>query len=294
MKKSFIVLSLSAALTLAACSSESTNLTPADQPQSSEAAAPRLIGSWEGKAEGKDEVAYTAGIYKDKIVVEWNLDEHGSPVYWVGTFDPTVEDGVVTSQIDHAATETALMASSDETKDFTVDGDEITFPVSVQDFQTTITLTKTNDTPPSLNPTAPSDATTSFFDGTLETSALKIAITDHRIIQPGEEGNSYGDKPIIAFFYDITNKTEKNVTVDDFGFYFDAVQDNDPNVVNELEFATYDVDGQFEKQMQKIKKDGTASGSRAFALDDETTPVDLIAHGFGSETEIGRVTYPLD
>lgn len=139
---------------------------------------------------------------------------------------------------------------------------------------------------------SPSEST--FDSDVLSTPELTIEITDIRTIAPGEEGNSYGDKPVIAFWYDTTNLTDKdtNPTMAWIS-HFSAYQDNDPNAVNKIDVASLP-DSQFlDTQMETIKKDGTVPNATAYELDDETTPVELVAAtGFGT-SEIGRITYNL-
>ena len=141
--------------------------------------------------------------------------------------------------------------------------------------------------------TAPA-AEASFVDGILTTRDVKIAITDHRIIQVGEPGNEYGSKPVLAFWYDITNvASESPVTSSNWIFLFQAIQDNDPNAVNKLDVGMLPDDAFLESQMQEIKVGGTIQSAISYELDDLTTPVDLIASENLGMTEIGKITYNL-
>lgn len=146
----------------------------------------------------------------------------------------------------------------------------------------------------------PEDASTSdstFKDGVLTTSEMKIEITDHKIIAVGKKGNEYGTKPVIAFWYNITNLTDKDVDRDvspmDFIFAITAFQDNNPNAENKLEVGGLPDDKFLETQMEKIKKGGTVANAIAFELDDTKTPVDLVASNDLGMTEIGTITYKL-
>jgi len=139
---------------------------------------------------------------------------------------------------------------------------------------------------------APAAAT--FTDGVLAAEDVTITITDSRTIQVGEAGNEYGSGPVIAFWYDITNKqSERDVTPTDWVFYFKAFQDNDPNVENELMVALLP-DQQFQDtQLENIKVGGTTASAVAYELTDTTTPVDLIASTDFGRTEIGTATFTL-
>lgn len=140
---------------------------------------------------------------------------------------------------------------------------------------------------------APAAAT--FVDNVLTAEDVTITITDTKTIAVGEPGNEYGDAPVIAFWYDITNKqSAREVTPNDFLFYFNAFQDNDPNVLNKLQVAALPDEQFLESQMAKIKEGGTASNAVAYTLSDTTTPVDLVASTDFGQTEIGKATFTLN
>lgn len=144
----------------------------------------------------------------------------------------------------------------------------------------------------SSEPSESEESESSFVDGVLTTPEVKIVITDHKIIPAGQEGNEYGDKPVIAFWYEITNLTDKDVDPTEWIFLISAYQDNNPNAENELDIGSLPDDRFLDSQTETIKKGGTVENAMAYELDDETTPVDLVASElFGDE--IGRVTYNL-
>lgn len=133
-----------------------------------------------------------------------------------------------------------------------------------------------------------------FKDGVLTTPEVKIVITKHKVIPVGAKGNEYGDKPVIAFWYEITNFTGKDTSPMEWIFEFTAYQDNNPNAENELDVAGLPDDRFLDSQTENIKKGGTVENAVAYELDDVTTPVELVANdslGFGDD--LGRVTYEL-
>lgn len=134
----------------------------------------------------------------------------------------------------------------------------------------------------------------SFADMVLTTPDLTIEITDVKTIPAGETGNEYGDEPVIAFWYDTTNLTDDDITPSNWLFLFTAIQDNDPNAVNELQVAALPDDEFLESQMQTIKEGGTVSSAVAYELTDTTTPVQLVASDDLGMTEIGSMTFNLD
>ena len=139
---------------------------------------------------------------------------------------------------------------------------------------------------------SPEKGSPTFENGVLTTPDLKIEITRYKIIKAGQQGNEYGDKPVIAFWYKTTNLTDDDVSPMDFLFYFSAYQDNNPNAENELEVGSLPDDRFLESQMENIKNGGTVENAVAYELDDLVTPVDLVAsEAFGDD--IGKATYKL-
>jgi hypothetical protein len=132
----------------------------------------------------------------------------------------------------------------------------------------------------------------SFEDGVLTTPELKIQITRHKIIEVGQKGNEYGNKPVIAFWYKTTNLTDADVSPMDFLYYFTAYQDNNPNAENEIGVASLPDDRFLDTQTENIKKGGTVENAMAYELDDLVTPVDLVATE-GLDDVIGKATYKL-
>lgn len=139
-----------------------------------------------------------------------------------------------------------------------------------------------------------SDAT---FDGTiLKGNSYTVKITSHKIIQPGEKGNEYSEKPVIAFWYDTMvapdyDNSEPIKPSFAWIMNFKAIQDNDPNKVNELKMGSLPDEQFLKSQTAEIKPGGTVSNAVAYELSDETTPVTLIAESFGKE--FGKTTINL-
>lgn len=131
-----------------------------------------------------------------------------------------------------------------------------------------------------------------FKDNEVKIEDLKIKITDTKIIQPGEKGNEYGEKPVIAFWYDTTNLSDKDIDPSTAWIaVFTAIQDNNPNAVNELEMGALPDENHLDSQMEAIKKDGTVSNSVAYELDDLETPVTLVATKGVLGEELGKQDY---
>lgn len=75
---------------------------------------------------------------------------------------------------------------------------------------------------------------------------------------------------------------------------FEAIQDNDDNMVNKLQVGSLPDDRHLDTQMNTIKKDGTVENSIAYELYDQVTSVTLKASKGISGEEIGTHDYKLD
>ncbi|WEV54235.1 DUF5067 domain-containing protein [Leuconostocaceae bacterium ESL0723] len=106
-----------------------------------------------------------------------------------------------------------------------------------------------------------------------------IKVTEYKIIQPGQPGNQYGKKPVIAFWYTTTNHTDKDLTPMNAWIVSASpkvIQDNDKNKENTLKMGSLPDDKFLESQSQNIKKDGTVEDAMAYELTDDHTPVKMI------------------
>lgn len=145
------------------------------------------------------------------------------------------------------------------------------------------------------SPAASGKSGSSFKDGVLITSKMKIEITSHRVIAVGQPGNEYGDKPVLAIVYNTTNLTDSAVDpTTAWIFAFKAVQDNDPNAVNTLDLGSTPDTKYLDSQTQSIKQGGTVENAIAYQLDDTTTPVKLTAKDGLVGDDLGSVTYSVN
>lgn len=144
-------------------------------------------------------------------------------------------------------------------------------------------------------PEAEEPAGATFQDGVLTTPDMTITVTDYRVIQPGAQGNEYGDTPVLAIWYDTTNlgTSDREVSpVTEFVVSFEAYQDNDPNLVNKLGVGMLPDSAFLDSQTAAIKPGGTVPNAVAYELSDLTTPVELAAIYGGDE--VGRMTFNLN
>jgi len=154
MKKLIAPIALTLALALTGCSGADTTSTGAadskpttdSKPAAEAPQAPDLAGAWKQSNPASESSYQQARITADTITVEWVSDGGDTTsTYWVGTFEaPADATGPYTwtSQRDVAATESALLASTDDTKDFTYEGDTISYKVSALGTTTKVKLQK--------------------------------------------------------------------------------------------------------------------------------------------------------
>lgn len=133
-----------------------------------------------------------------------------------------------------------------------------------------------------------------FKNNVCETKDMKIEITDMKVIQPGATGNEYGEKPIIAFWYKVTNKSGEEI--DPTSAWIDtfrAFQDTDANQVNELDVGLAPDESYLDTQSEVIKKGGTAENAMSYELDDSETPVILKASDVNTNKKLGQIKYEI-
>lgn len=103
---------------------------------------PDLTGSWIETTDS--DAKMSAEITSGTIEVYWSADETRA-LYWSGTYAAPTEAGTYTwsSVNNHDKTDSALLASGDDTKDFTYNSDgEITFDVTAMGVTKTVHLAK--------------------------------------------------------------------------------------------------------------------------------------------------------
>ncbi len=114
--------------------------------------APDLTGVWDN-AGAADTFSQEAAIAGSVITINW-IPQDGSSdpmVYWIGTFDAPSSDGKHewTSKRDREQTDNELMASSDDTKEFTYENGTISYEVEAMGEVRMLELTQTSTTSPS-------------------------------------------------------------------------------------------------------------------------------------------------
>lgn len=126
---------------------------------------------------------------------------------------------------------------------------------------------------------------------TAVTSECTIAITDYRVLKPGEGANAYGSDHVIVFDYDMTNTAGTRMTpAVEWPIIVTVIQDNNPNAINTLTPAIL-MDNSATALMQEIKAGGTVHCSQGYTLTDTTTPVTLTFRNGVAGGELGSMTF---
>jgi len=149
---------LVAALGLTGCSSSDPADSPAPDSDAGSSSAPSeevtpeavvapdLAGTWKQTNSGSDDAYQAAVISADTITINWVSDGGDTEsIYWVGTFTPPADDAspyTWTSTRDAAATDSAMLASTDDSKDFTFEDGEVSYKASAMGTTTTVRLAK--------------------------------------------------------------------------------------------------------------------------------------------------------
>ncbi|KGL45643.1 hypothetical protein EP56_03805 [Listeriaceae bacterium FSL A5-0209] len=134
----------------------------------------------------------------------------------------------------------------------------------------------------------------SFKENILKNDDIELTITNHKIIPVGQKGNEYGDKPIIAFWYNVKNVSGNEVDPStSWILNIKAFQDNNSDTINELNIGMLPDEQFTDSQMENIKKGGTAKNAVSYELDDETTPVELVYANMVSDEEYGRLKFEI-
>lgn len=134
---------------------------------------------------------------------------------------------------------------------------------------------------PTQEPTEePTPAAT--FDGTVyEDDEARIEIIGYEILEVGSEYNKYGDVPLICFKYTVTNLSGGDISAaSKWMFNFRAYQDNNPNFLNALDIGMQSNADYYDTEYEQIKKGGTVENVITYELDDEETPVTLVAKDY--------------
>lgn len=144
----------------------------ADAPTEEKVEAPVLTGVWQSTDDS--DFVQRATISDTTMIIDW-VPQDGSEdsmLYWAGTFTAPETEGMHTwtSTNDHSLTGSELLASSEDTKEFTYEDGKISYGVSALGESGTVTLEQTSTEVPA-GAEAPAEA-----DGEVEVLESGIAV----------------------------------------------------------------------------------------------------------------------
>jgi predicted small secreted protein len=153
MKKSILVPIVIAAFVLTGCASgsgaangDSSNGSSATAEEAPPAEPLDLSGEWKQTNSNSADSYQAATISGDVITINWVNDaESTSALYWVGTYEAPTEDTDTytwTSAGDVAQMDNAIMASQDDSKDFTYEDGKLMYELTALGVTMTVEMEK--------------------------------------------------------------------------------------------------------------------------------------------------------
>lgn len=154
MKKKILTAMIAAALLAMLTACGGTTSADTGSAQNTNAASQKaeekkpadLTGDWKQVNSSSDDSYQQATISGDTIEIYWVSDGGDTKsLYWAGSFEaPTTADEPYSweSKNDHDKTDSALLASTDDTKKFTYEKNQISYEASALGTTTTIRLEK--------------------------------------------------------------------------------------------------------------------------------------------------------
>lgn len=133
MNKKLIASTLTLALTMLVTGCSQGSVTGSSNPRSSQESAPNLVGDWKQENPGTSGPTQSAKITATTIEINWILDDDTTAIYWIGSFDAPEEDKKYTWTSVKAADKTAsaMLASGDDTKEFTYEAGVISYSSTI-------------------------------------------------------------------------------------------------------------------------------------------------------------------
>lgn len=238
----------------------------ATQEATTEAHPTDLTGTWQ--SENNDGSYQEAIITDSSIEINWVSDDTES-IYWIGTYTaPTeaVDEYSWTSERDKERTDNALLASTDDTKEFTYKNDTISYEASAMGTTATIELKKVSN-----------DISRAK---TVDESGEPVSTTVDKINVDNSEGTltyskyemaeDYDGNPAIIVYFDYTNKKD-DASSAQMTFYPQIFQNG-----VECEMGFYpDENEAIENASKDIQKGTTLNIAFIYTLQDNESPVTL-------------------
>lgn len=301
MKKKMVtvLLVLCLAGSMGACGNSSESSQKETSQQEEEKEPLDLTGTW--TEEGEHDTYQEAVITDDTIEINFISDNESSRfLYWSGTYETPSEDineYVWTSKRNAEKTDTALLASPDDTKDFTYKDGKISYEVSMMGTTTTVNLVQTSeDLPDYYTDTeteietvdVPEKSTVTYENDTLTTEEATIKITGYEVVSNERSSIPY----TLVISCDFTNNsTELLQPGDIWNIYFALTQETESAVKRLGNSGSLPKDSSYQdaKDMfyADIKPDATVQIVCTYAIEDISYPVTLTVSDNYGENVLG-------
>lgn len=278
------------ALSFAACSgkgNKSAKNTVTSENKREEKKEPTdLTGTW--KSEEVDGSYQEAVITDDTIEINWISDDGNTKsIYWIGSYEApkeSVEQYDWTSVRNKEKTDTAILASGDDSKKFTFEENAISYEVSALGTTTTMRLVQSSkDIPQALN-------NSTFTNDTLATEEATIKITGTQVIPTDQSYCPY----LLILTYDFTNNADNLLQPENtWHKYFTLTQETEATVETLRNPGSLPTSSEYNEadklRYTDVKPGATIQTIQTYAIYDVSHPVSLAVTDEQSGKELGVI-----
>lgn len=257
-----------------------------------------LTGTW--TQENAGDSYQEAVITNDTIDIYWISDSDSTrSIYWAGTYEAStesVDEYEWTSERDTDKTDMALLASSDDTKDFTYKDGKISYEVSMLGTTTTMRLVQTSeDLPDYFTDTeteietvdVPEKSTVTYENDTLTTEEATIKITGYEVVSDERSSVPY----TLVISCDFTNNSAELLRPDSVWSMHCILTQETENTVETLNGGPLPSDSLYRELYDMyhtdIKPGATVQIANTYGIEDISRPVTLTIYDSYRENVIG-------
>lgn len=293
-----ILLALCLAGTMGACESSSGSPKENASSQEAEKEPLDLTGTW--TQENASDSYQEAVITDDTIEIYWiSESESMRSVYWSGTYTAPSDDAPEYSWTSEGYSEKmdmALLASQDDTKEFTYKDGKISYEVSMMGTTKTVDLVQTSEDVPDYYTDAENEATTvdvpeeptvTFENDTLSTEEATIKITGFEVVS-----NEHSSIPYtLVISCEFTNNGTEILRPDNiWNPHFVLTQETD-STIEQLDGGPLPSDSPYREAHEMFRTDikpgATLQIANTYGIEDISHPVTLTVYDRYKENVIG-------
>lgn len=281
-RRLLLLLTAVAVFALASCGGEEESApAPEQEIQQEELSEPvDLAGMWKMTNGNQDAAAsMEAKIADGNIEIVWVIDGEASGwdewLYWSGSYIAPTEPGDSYTWISEAdgKAASALLGSSDETKDFRYENGVLRFDVTFEGETITAEMERNTDVEDNVTSAADEEANSMPEEGAV--GDFYVSLKDCAVVQD-YEGND-----ALLVNYSFTNNSEETTSAL-IGVYLKAFQDG-----VQLEIAT--VMGRDYDEQKEIRPGVTMETCQAAFLLNSNSPVEVEVSDIWTEPTVGKI-----